>query len=146
MADVPICPGTGEPMVRDVRPLTLTYKGLSTTIDMPGWYSEEEGIFTAEDMAVSDRALRSLKAEADGLLKPDEIRRVRKALHLTQREASELLGGGPNSFQKYESGEVLPSRALCNLLRVLERHPDGVTQLKEVEAQSAIRHRDLVAA
>ncbi len=57
-------PGTGAPSHRGVRPLTLTYKGESITIDMPGWYGEEPdaGLFDPEDMKVSDRALNRLKA------------------------------------------------------------------------------------
>jgi len=127
--------------------MELRYKGHSLTIDMPGWYSDEESIHTGEDMKVSDAALMQLKAEVDGLLRPEDIRRIRKSLGLTQRQASEFLGGGPNSFQKYESGEVLPSRAVCNLLRVLERHPDEIQRLKEDESQSKYRrHHDLVPA
>jgi len=65
----PICPETGAPMHRDVRLMTLTYKGESLTFDMPGWYCEqsEESIHTGEDMKVSDRMLNRLKARSEGL-------------------------------------------------------------------------------
>ena len=61
-------------------PLTLTYKGQSITIDMPGWYcdSSDESIHTGQDAAVSDRALNRLKARTEGLLEPEDIRRIRK--------------------------------------------------------------------
>ncbi|MFO1061396.1 MAG: YgiT-type zinc finger protein [Dongiaceae bacterium] len=39
----PVCPETGAPMHRAVRPLTLTYKGESVTFEMPGWYCNESG-------------------------------------------------------------------------------------------------------
>ena len=39
----PVCPKTGAPMHRGVRPLTLTYKGESITFEMPGWYCDECG-------------------------------------------------------------------------------------------------------
>lgn len=60
----PVCPTTGAPMQRGERPLTLGYKGASTTFEMPGWYCDEPGasIHTGEDMKVSDRALNRLKA------------------------------------------------------------------------------------
>ena len=29
---------TGEELIRDVRPMTITHKGHSLTFDMPGWY------------------------------------------------------------------------------------------------------------
>ena len=32
-----LCPNDGTVMYRDVRPLTITYKNLSETIDVPGW-------------------------------------------------------------------------------------------------------------
>lgn len=34
-------PETGEPLARGVRPFTVTYKGHSITVDLPGWYPEE---------------------------------------------------------------------------------------------------------
>ena len=53
-----------------------------------------------------------LKARVEGLLEPEEIRRIRKKLHLTQEAAGLVIGGGPRAFQKYESGDLLPSRAI----------------------------------
>ena len=66
----PICPKTGAPILRDVRPMTVTYKGESITFDMPGWYCDQskESIHTGEDMKVSDRMLNRLKARSEGLL------------------------------------------------------------------------------
>ena len=85
----PVCPKTGAPMYRDVRPMTLTYKGESITIDMPGWYcdSSDESIHTGKDAVVSDRALNRLKARNEGLLEPEDIRRIRKKLGLSQTAA-----------------------------------------------------------
>ena len=55
-------------MYREVRPMTLTYKGESLTFDMPGWYCDqsEESIHTGEDMKISDRKLNLLKARCEG--------------------------------------------------------------------------------
>ena len=134
MSKAPICPETGRPMVRGTRPMTLSYKGQSATIDMPGWYCDESGesIHTAEDMKVSDRALKELKAQVEHVLSPRDVRRIRsEVLKLTQREAAAILGGGINAFQKYKSGETILSHAMSNLLRVLERHPEEAEKLKE---------------
>ena len=59
-----IHPETGEILRRDIRPIEFSYKGEKIFVDMPGWYPAEgdEGIFTHEDMAVSDQALRILKS------------------------------------------------------------------------------------
>ncbi len=133
----PVDPETGTPLHRDVRPLTLTYKGRSITFDMPGWYSEQpdQGIFDPDDMKVSDRALNRLKAGAEGLLEPEDIRRIRKRLRLTQTAAGELIGGGPRAFQKYETGDLLPSRAISSALRLLEHDPEGITVLQSPQAE-----------
>jgi HTH-type transcriptional regulator / antitoxin MqsA len=128
----PICPKTGAPMHRAVRPLTLAYKNESVTFDMPGWYCDasDEAIHTGADMKVSDRMLNRLKARAEGLLAPDEIRRIRKTLGLTQEQAGELIGGGPRAFQKYETGDLLPSRAISSALALLDHDPTALTVLK----------------
>jgi len=127
-----ICPETGHPMVREVRPMTIEYKGHSLEVDMPGWYCEHcgEGVHSGKDMVVSDRALNRLKAEVDGLLLPETVKRIRKRLKLTQKAAGTIIGGGPNAFQKYESGEVLISKAIASALLLLDSNPDGLAILK----------------
>ncbi len=134
--DNPVCPETGAPMKRAVRPMTLTYKGESITFDMPGWYCNQSGerIFIGEDMKLSDRMLNKLKARHEGLLEPDEIKRIRKKLDLTQTVAGEIIGGGPRAFQKYETGELLPSRAISSALRLLNRDPQALRVLSNARA------------
>ncbi|MCX5809762.1 MAG: type II toxin-antitoxin system MqsA family antitoxin [Proteobacteria bacterium] len=136
----PICPKTGAPMHRDVRPITLTYKGERITFNMPGWYcdSSDESIYTGDDMKVSDRMLNRLKVLAEGLLEPEEIRRIRKKLGLTQTEAGQMIGGGPRAFQKYESGDLLPSRAISSALTLLDHDPNAlmVLQTRQTKAHA----------
>ncbi len=128
----PVCPETGAPMHRGVRPTTLTYKEKSISFDMPGWYCDQsqESIHTGEDMKISDRMLNLLKARSEGLLEPEEIRRIRKKLRLSQVAAGLLIGGGPRAFQKYESGDLLPSRAVSNALILLDHDPEALSVLK----------------
>jgi HTH-type transcriptional regulator / antitoxin MqsA len=138
----PVDPETGAPLHRDVRPLTLTYKGESITVEMPGWYGErpDEGVHTGDDMKVSDRALNRLKARTEGLLEPEEIKRIRKKLRLSQEAAGELIGGGPRAFQKYETGDLLPSRAISSALTLLDHDPKALTVLEERRAKTPARH------
>jgi HTH-type transcriptional regulator / antitoxin MqsA len=133
LPSVPVSPETGKPMLRDVRPMTITYKGQSSTFDMPGWYCQEsdESVHTGEDMKVSDSALKALKIKVENLLAPEEVRRIRLKMGLTQRQAGTVIGGGPNAFQKYEAGNTLVSKGISNFLRVLERHPEEVEELKK---------------
>jgi HTH-type transcriptional regulator/antitoxin MqsA len=120
-------------MVRDTRPMTISYKGQSATFAMPGWYCNESGesIHTGDDMRVSDAALKSLRMKVENLLAPQDVRRIRIKIGLTQREAGTLIGGGPNAFQKYEQGTVTVSKGISNFLRVLERHPEEIEELKK---------------
>jgi len=52
----PVCPETGAPMYRGVRPMTSSYRGETATFDEPGWYCDqsEESIHTGDDLKVSD--------------------------------------------------------------------------------------------
>src|SRR5882757_6064595 len=88
-------------------------------------------IHTAEDIKVSDAALKELRLQVENLLKPQEVKRIRTKIGLTQREAGTILGGGPNAFQKYEQDTVTVSKPMSNLLRVLERHPEEVEELRK---------------
>jgi HTH-type transcriptional regulator/antitoxin MqsA len=66
------------------------------------------------------------------MVDPEFIVSVRKKLNLDQREAAELFGGGVNAFSRYENGKTKPPIALVKLLKLLDRHPD---LLPEVKAQ-----------
>ena len=127
-----IDPETGEELHRDIRPMTFTYQGESVTVDMPGWYSADgtRSVHSHEDTKVSDRALHVMKARVEGLPLPTEIRSIRKKFALTQEEAGTILGGGARAFQKYESGDVLPSRTMANLLLLLQEYPQGLETLR----------------
>ena len=132
MAENPVCPETGAPMRRDSRPMTLDYRGQSMRFDMPGWYCDASGqsVHTGEDMKVSDRMLNRLKARSEGLIEPEDVRRIRKKLGLSQAAAGEMIGGGPRAFQKYEAGDLLPSRAISSALALLDNDPTALRVLQ----------------
>ena len=64
------------------------------------------------------------------IVDPQFIVRVRKKLSLDQREAAEIFGGGANAFSRYENGKTRPPLALVKLLRVLDRHPELLSELR----------------
>ena len=128
------CPecGGGD-LIRGTRTTTVQYGGLeSEPFEQPGLWCQAcgEGLLSFKDMEVGTRRMHVLKAQAEHLLLPSEVRHVRQKLGLSQREAGRMLGGGPNAFQKYESADVLPSQAISNLLRVLARDPSGLEALR----------------
>ncbi len=133
MMDKPLCPETGDMMERDVRPMTIEYQGMKATFNMPGWYCPTcgEGIHDGKEMKLADRALNLLKAKEKGYLTPDKIKKLRRKLKLSQADAGELIGGGPRAFQKYESGDILPSRGILSALVLLANDPSRVQELRE---------------
>jgi HTH-type transcriptional regulator/antitoxin MqsA len=61
---------------------------------------------------------------------PGFITNVRKKLALDPREAGEIFGGGVNAFSRYENGRTKPPLALVKLLKVLDRHPDLLDEVR----------------
>src|SRR5690242_2858692 len=97
--------------------MTVSNKGLERTAMQRGWWlnDDTDGIIWGLDAKATDHAPHEMKADIASLLQPQEIRRIRQHLMLSQRRAGEVLGGGPRAFRKYESGEVLVSRPMANL-------------------------------
>lgn len=77
---------------------------------------------------VSKRKIKSTPSRLPEL-EPDDIRRVREKLGLSQVEAGELLGGGPRAFTKYEGGAIKPAASIANILRMLDANPAALATL-----------------
>ena len=75
------------------------------------------------------KEINELHAWVNRLLTSVEVKRIRKKLCLTQKEAARICGGGPNAFSRYERGEITPMRATSNLLRLLSKYPQEVQYL-----------------
>ena len=58
------------------------------------------------------------------------IRNVRKKLGLKQAEAGKLFGGGVNAFSEYERGITQPHKSTIALLRLLNRHPELLNEVR----------------
>ena len=70
---------------------------------------------------------------------PDEIRRIRTRLSLSQVKAGEVFGGGPRAFTKYEAGTTKPTSSTVRLLRLLDVNPSLLRQLSGSGAQPPSR-------
>jgi HTH-type transcriptional regulator/antitoxin MqsA len=86
------------------------------------------------DAAESDRVMKEIRDFCRqvnaAIVDPQFIAGVRKKLDLDQREAAAIFGGGVNAFSRYETGKTKPSLALLKLLRVLDRHPDLLDEVR----------------
>jgi HTH-type transcriptional regulator / antitoxin MqsA len=64
------------------------------------------------------------------IVDPGFIASVRKKLELDQREVAEIFGGGVNAFSRYENGKTKAPLALVKLLKVLDRHPELLREVR----------------
>ena len=86
----------------------------------------EEAFFTNETSKRNEKIIRDFHREIDRLLTSNEMIRIRTSLGFTQKAFGELLGGGPKAFAKYESGVLTQSRAMDNLIRMVDAVPGAI--------------------
>jgi HTH-type transcriptional regulator / antitoxin MqsA len=132
------CPTCGKrSLTSDTRDLPYTYKGQTTV------FAQVTGDFCSAcgesllDAAESRRTMALMlefnkKVNAE-LIDPEFIAGVRKKLALDQRQAAEIFGGGVNAFSRYEAGKTKPPVALVKLLKVLDRHPELLDEVRSAE-------------
>lgn len=129
------CPACGGAvLIHDTRDVAYTYKGEITSIPAVtadfcpacGEFilNREQGDRYSELVGMFQRQVNAAYVD------PAYIARVRKQLDLDQREAAEIFGGGINAFSRYENGKTKPPLALVKLLRLLDRHPDLLEEVK----------------
>ncbi|MCA3325418.1 MAG: type II toxin-antitoxin system MqsA family antitoxin, partial [Roseomonas sp.] len=106
-----IHPETGATLRRRKRREVAAYMDLTRVVQVTGWFPEDDGdgVLLGADAAPLDKALAEMKMEYAASVQR-LAKQVRKAAGLTQKDASLLLTGSPNSFYKYEHGEAQPSR------------------------------------
>jgi HTH-type transcriptional regulator / antitoxin MqsA len=131
MTEERIHPETGKPLRRGVRPQTVRFGAFARTVDVPGWYPDDDSdsVHSGADLAESDRVFHEVKAAYAA-----HIRSVRKRLKLTQEEAGRLIGGGRRAFQKYEKGLMAPNEAAIGLIEILARRPEELATLRDIRS------------
>lgn len=128
------CLSCAVELVHDTRDISYTYKGETTII--PGVTGDfcpmcDEVITDAQESRRTMAMMLEFNKQVNAaLIDPAFIVRVRKKLGLDQREAAELFGGGINAFSRYENGKTKPPLALVKLLKVLDKHPDLLPEIK----------------
>ncbi|WP_431822546.1 type II toxin-antitoxin system MqsA family antitoxin [Burkholderia sp. F1] len=129
------CPACGAAkLIRDTRDIPYTYKGRSTVV--PGITGDfcpacgESVLDIAEATRLGEAVTEFNKQVNATIVDPKFIAKVRKKLMLDQREAAELFGGGINAFSRYETGKTNPPLALVKLLKILDRHPHLLAEVR----------------
>ena len=129
------CPACGgAELLRDTRDVSYVYKGESTEIPALTGDFCPACAEVVLDASESDRYGAAVKAFIKqvnaAIVDPGFVAGVRKKLALDQREAAEIFGGGVNAFSRYETGKTKPPLALVKLLKVLDRHPELLDELR----------------
>lgn len=129
------CPSCGAAeLVCDTRDMPYTYKGESTLIPaVTGDFCPAcgEAILAVEESVRTSVAMLEFNKQVNAaIVDPGFIAGVRKKLALDQREAGEIFGGGVNAFSRYENGKTKPPLALVKLLKLLDRHPDLLDEVR----------------
>lgn len=129
------CPNCGAAeLTRETRDVPYAYKGETTVL--PGVTGDfcpqcDEYILDADESRRTMGLMLAFNKLVNGsLIDPEFIASVRKKLNLDQREAAELFGGGVNAFSRYENGKTKPPIALVHLLKLLDRHPDLLDEVR----------------
>ncbi len=129
------CPNCGAAkLVHDTRDMPYTYKGESTILpQVTGDFClacDESILDVSESRRTMELMLDFSKQVNASFVDPDFIASVRKKLDLDQREAGEIFGGGVNAFSRYENGKTKPPLALVKLLKLLDRHPELLGEVR----------------
>ena len=121
-------------LIHDTRDVTYAYKGESTLIPaVTGDFCPacDESILDAAESRRTMELMQEFNRQVNAsIVDPGFITKVRKKLALDQREAAEIFGGGVNAFSRYENGKTRPPLALVKLLKVLDRHPELLNEIR----------------
>ena len=129
------CPQCGAAeLASDIRDMPYSYKGETATIQaVAGQFCpacNESVLEPAGAARVSAAMLAFSRRINASAIDPVFIAGVRKKLALDQRQAAEIFGGGVNAFSRYENGTTKPPVSLIKLLKVLDRHPDLLAEVR----------------
>lgn len=128
------CPACGHTqMTTEIKDETLSYNGQTLTLHaMKGDFCPicGEGVWDEESYCRYTEAQSALIRSVKGDVSAD-IKRIRKNLKLTQTELSEVVGIGKVAFSRYERGETRPPAPLVKLLKLVERHPDLLAEIRQ---------------
>ena len=85
----------------------------------------------------ADKKITDALRQAAGLLSPQEIRRGREALGLTQKQLAHNLQVGEATLSRWETGGQLQQRCLDRLLRIYFQVPEARRFLEDASLAAA---------
>lgn len=122
----------GTLLVHEARDLDFTYRDQKGTVPaVSGWHCPVCGECEFDDGegVRYSAAMDAFAATVDSELAAS-MRAIRKKLGLKQADAARLFGGGVNAFSEYERGKTRPPRSTVVLLRLLDKHPELLAEIR----------------
>ena len=123
----------GTQLVHTHKDMTVMYREKTAIVSaVEGWHCPVCGECEFVNEAGSRHHMDALNAlvAASKAEETTFIRNVRKKLGLKQAEAGKLFGGGVNAFSEYERGITQPHKSTIALLRLLNRHPELLNEVR----------------
>ena len=121
---------------------TITYSafGESVSVEQKGMYCNKcgEGILQGKDILKNEPAFIDFQKRVRQK-QGEEIKRIRKKLKLSQKDACILFGGGVNAFSRYENGKISPPLSLHYLFQILNKQPELLNEIKKSSKQWTIQ-------
>ena len=134
----PLCSGALE-AVRDAIAIRVGQRSVSVPVDHQRCTDCGETYFSPQAADEAQRIAAATVRHEEGLLQPEEIRRIRQNLRLTQSQFEALIGVGPKTVVRWENGYVFQNAATDTLLRVLRAVPEAVAFLTSMRRDVQIR-------
>ncbi|WP_279117066.1 type II toxin-antitoxin system MqsA family antitoxin [Acidithiobacillus thiooxidans] len=125
----------GTELAHERRDMRVSIDDMSTSIaDVSGWHCPVCGEceFDAGEAHRYADTLQQLRREV-AQRRGEEMRNARKRLHLSQKEAGTLFGGGASAFSEYERGKTQPHKSTVLLLKLLGQHPELLQEIRRAE-------------
>lgn len=126
-----ICGGSTSE-ITETRPVKYRDETVEVATTFLRCDSCKEELVTPKQMRDHVRGVKNEVRKKQGLLSPEKIATIRQKLGLTQVELEELLGTGPKVVVRWESGKVIQGNGHDTTLRLLERNPGLLKQLREI--------------
>ncbi len=97
-----------------------------------------ETTLTPEESREVSKRVKAAVRQRLGLLAPDEIVSIRRRHGLSQDELERLLGLGRKVVTRWERGVVLQSHAVDVVLRLMDRLPEVVAELRKLRSEGKV--------
>lgn len=137
------CPECGGKISESLGPLEAPLRGQSVeVVGIPHGLCSGcgETYLGIDEMEQLQKAAVDQAREAQGLLRPDEIRSLRVTLgNISQVRLEHLLGVGAKTVVRWEKGTVFQSATADRLMRLLRAKPELVALIEGGELNRDVR-------